>query len=124
MEDLRYRDRCEEGGKEYVAGFIAAHFVQEHPELSRLGSHEDKSGFWVQYLSDKENGLCEPSTIWMAFFRKFEDIFRIFHEDKSCSKLPGIVAHLRKILISNYKDVPVDVINYYSKFYCASAIAG
>jgi hypothetical protein len=116
MEDLRYNERCEEGGKEYVAGYIAAHFLQDHPELSRIGAQEERSGFWVQYLSDKEQGLCEPSTLWMALFRKFEDIFRIFHGDKSCSKLPGVVAHLKQILTDNYQDVPVDVIAYYSKF--------
>jgi hypothetical protein len=77
MEDLRYNDRCEEGGKEYVAGYIAVQFLQEHPELSRIGAGETRFGFWVKYLSEKEQGLCEPSTLWMALFRKFEDIFRI-----------------------------------------------
>jgi hypothetical protein len=116
MEDVSYNDRCEEGGKEYVAGYIAVQFLQQHPELSRIGAGEMRSGFWVKYLSDKEQGLCEPSTLWMAVFKKFEDIFRILHEDKSCCKLPGVVAHFRKILSDNYQDVPVDVINYYAKF--------
>jgi hypothetical protein len=73
-----------------LAGCIAAHFLQNHTELFRIKSEKERSGFWVQYLSDKEEGLCEPFTLWMALFRKIQDIFRIFHEDKSCIKLPGV----------------------------------
>jgi hypothetical protein len=81
-------------------------------ELSRIGAGETRYGFWVKYLSEKEQGLCEPSPLWMALFRKFEDIiFRILHEEKSCSKLPGVVAQFRMTLSNNFKDVPVHVIN-------------
>jgi len=112
LYDCPQNDRSDEGGLEYVAGFISSKFKEKYPELM---DSADRIGFWVRYLSD--GGLCEPSKLWFSIFKKFDEIFRTLHHPKNIDNAPGVVKTFARLLSSNYVDLPVDLREKYN-IYC------
>jgi hypothetical protein len=113
IHDLSIYEKCEEGGKEYVAGFISAKLMEKYPDLSRHRSeYTPENGLWVRMLS--EGGMVEPSAFWFSYFRKFEEYFDAIHPYGKVSREPDIVKRLTEILIRNYKEVPERAIKLYA----------
>jgi len=53
FDQLTLYERCEEGGKEYVAGFIASKLGETFPELARKPSqYSSENALWIRLLSD------------------------------------------------------------------------
>jgi len=115
LNSLGYNQRSEEGGKEFVAGYITKRFLLDHPEMSRSGSGETESGFWIQNLSKFEAGLCEPSVLWLNQFKKVEDVFQILFGSGNNFFVGGVVSELFSMLRRNFKQFPEDVLKYYAR---------
>ena len=113
FNDLSLYGRCEEGGREYVAGFIAKKLLDQYPELARKPSQfSPDNALWIRLLS--EGGLKEPSTMWFSYFRKFEEFFEAIHPYGKVNKEYSIIARLVQLLTKNYPSVPVKVIQLYA----------
>jgi len=111
-EDLGLQARCEEGRKEYVAGFIARKFKEDYLNLS-CSNPIGGNGVWVPMLSS--GGLTQPSQVWFSYFRKFEELFEIFHKNGGVDKNFGVVKRFADYLNENYPEVPQEITSYYSK---------
>jgi hypothetical protein len=102
-----------EGGKEYVAGFIARKFMESYPKWISNVNLSDSSGFWVHRLSNER--LVEPSGLWRAYFLKFDEYFMCLHPIGGANRGVGIVKKLAEILLEHFPEVPEEVIKYYSR---------
>ncbi len=103
----------QEGGKEYIAGYIAAKLRCERPELSADLMDLERRNLWVSRLS--KGRLVEPSAIWLAYFNKFEEYFRTINPPTSIDMSPGVMLKLSNFLIEKYSEVPVEVISFYAR---------
>lgn len=70
---------CEEGGKEYVAGFVASKFARDHPELVASSQEQQllQNFSWVMSLHKEK--LTIPSIKWRNWCAQLEEEFRDFH---------------------------------------------
>lgn len=114
LKDLGLYDKCEEGGKEFVAGFITKTLGNKCPELVKNPSEfTQENGMWIRMLSD--GGLTEPSTYWLSHFRKFEEYFEVFNPNGKLNQDYDIVKRLTSFLIGSYPAVSEKAIKLYAK---------
>ncbi|CAL8073294.1 unnamed protein product [Orchesella dallaii] len=111
FENFGILSRIEEGGREYISGFIAGELQKEYPHLSKRGAREYRESFWVGRLSG--GGLVEPSLPWHDVFKKFDVYFETFHGFSSIYKGSGAYKQLEDILIANFPNIEEKIIKYF-----------
>ncbi|CAL8070762.1 unnamed protein product [Orchesella dallaii] len=111
FENFGILSRIEEGGREYISGFIAGELQKEYPHLSKRGAHEYRESFWVGRLS--EGGLVEPSLPWHDVFKKFDIYFETIHGFSSIYKGSGAYKKLEDVLIANFPNIEDKIIKYF-----------
>jgi len=112
--DLSLYEKCEQGGKEYVAGFIAEKLLEKYPELARhYSEYTPENSMWLRELT--EGGLTEPSTLWFSYFCKFEEFFEVMHGYGKVNRDPKVVQRLADFLNSKYPEIPERAVNLYAK---------
>jgi len=50
IDNVTFIDRADEGGAEYVSGYLAKVFLQDYPEMSKVGSDKECLPFWVNFF--------------------------------------------------------------------------
>jgi len=113
LDNLNIEAIVTEGGKEYIAGFIAKKFIISYPELSRKGAEEKSNNFWVATLS--KGGLIEPSMYWCELFCKFEEFFTTIHGRNSICKEPNVVKKIICVLSERFTNENSDFLKCYCK---------
>jgi hypothetical protein len=105
--------KCFEGGREYLAGFIAKKLRKDNPALILQASEKcSANSLWIRHLS--RGGLVEPSTIWFKTFRLFDEYFMTFHPAK-VDKKPLVVKRLVDWIKTDFPEVPVAAIHLFAK---------
>ncbi|CAL8087428.1 unnamed protein product [Orchesella dallaii] len=85
---------------------------QSYPELSSDGAEESSRGGWVSMLSN--GGLTEPSSVWFATFKKFEEYFNTVHSVDAVCLAPGVVKKFTMLLEESHPFIQRDILEFYS----------
>jgi hypothetical protein len=100
----------------YVAGFIAAKFRNEFPELGQKTS--DACPFqptkypWLTALS--RGGLMQPSAEFLSQVKEFEKLFLSFH-GSNISKQNNVIKNFQKLLLQKFPSLDHKVALKYSR---------
>ena len=112
---LTENQKCEKGGQEFVAGFIAKKMASY--DILRSSNVDETS--WMSYLS---RSLVCPSDKWFSKFKEFEENFLTFMNNEGSlvhniyiSTKPNIVKDLTLFISEIHPMVPDEIIKCYSK---------
>jgi len=103
-----------EGGREYVAGFIADKLKEEFPDLALESSEKcTANSMWIRRLS--RGGLTEPSKLWFHTFRLFDEYFITLHSPSvKVDKMPGVTRRLCDWIQQDFPEVNEKVVKLFA----------
>jgi len=120
--NLTYKESCELGGQEYVAGFIASKLVSKHPELVLpMKDLERLPKSWTQQLS--HGNLTVPIPEWVSQFINMDKAFNVFHQRAELcwtELLPldpdkNVITRLSAVLSSHFSTLPLKLVKSFAK---------
>jgi hypothetical protein len=118
-DHLKLSQKCEFGGEEFLAGYIAKKvsskfpgFVLSAPEATRVPLS------WTQHIS--KGGLKVPSYDMLNMTRRMNKYFLIFHETNNTNKwkvnrMRGVISTLVSRISADFPDIDVAVIKSFVK---------
>lgn len=118
LQGMRMELICEQGGKEYLAGFVASKLQAYLPRLKASAEEIMIMGqySWVKSLG-KDN-LCVPSLSWLNQCEVLEQEFRQFHQSGGKYKIredPGVLRGFCQALRLKLPTIPAKALDRYVK---------
>ena len=107
---------CPNEGMSYVAGFIAAKFRSEFPELGQKTSEANPflptNYPWLSALS--RGGLTQPSPEFFDQVKQFENVFLSFH-GSNISKEINVIKNFQSLFMQRFPNLNPKVALKYSR---------
>jgi len=116
MLAMGFSERCEQGGKEYLAGFVASKLRSSNPELAATVIEIDqvKTTSWVSALS--KGNLVVPSIRWRNDCELLHQEFEQFHDNRDkLNRNTGVLKGFCEALGNRYPLISKSALQKYIK---------
>lgn len=118
LQTMRMELICEQGGKEYLAGYVASKLGQSLPGLKASVEETQLMGDYSWIKSLGKDNLCVPSLLWLNQCEILEQEFRQFHKSGGKYKInesSGVLRGFSEALKLKYPTIPEKALEKYLK---------